>query len=156
VSVAGSLTEEEKVEAAMVQHLEGTDRRSFALGMINAFSEIVAAGGKPMALSPPIDEELFDAVRAGSDAIAADWGVVSYVERELLQTDLFPAEATEGITVILYVDTQKTLDEYLELKRERRELEAKGQYQGTARRAIAMHFGRLLGYSEEAVAKRLG
>jgi len=140
----------------MAQYLEGTDRRSFALGMINAFSEIVAAGIKPMALSPPIDEELFEAIRAGSDAIAADWGVVSYVERELLQTDLFPAEVTEGFTVILYFATQKTFDEYLKLKRERRELEANGEYRGTARRAIAMRFGQLLGYSEEAVAKRLG
>jgi len=140
----------------MAQYLEGTDRRSFALGMINAFSEIVAAGVKPMALSPPIDEELFDAIRTGSDSITADWGVVSYVERELLQTDLFPAEATEGITVILYFGSQKLMDEYMELKQERSELEANGKYTSPARREIALRFGRLLGYSEETLTERLG
>ena len=57
----------------MAQYLEGIDRRSFALGMINAFAEMVAAGVKPVALSPPIDEELFDSILAGSDAIVADW-----------------------------------------------------------------------------------
>lgn len=139
----------------MAQYLEGIDRRSFALGMINAFAEVVAAGVKPLALSPPIDEELFDSIRGGSDAIVADWKVVSYVERELLETDLFPSSMTDGITVILYAASQDVLTKYLALKEERAEMVANGDYEGTNRRSVAMQFGRLLGYSEEAIEAKL-
>jgi len=139
----------------MAQYLEGTDRRSFALGMINAFAEIVAAGVKPLALSPPLDEDLFEDIREGSDAIVADWGVVSYIERDLLETDLFPAEMTRGIIAILYCASREVLDAYLALKEERADLVDRGAYEGLQRRAIAERFGRLLGYSEETIAARL-
>jgi hypothetical protein len=48
------------------------------------------------------------------------------------------------------------LDEYLALKREREELESSEEYVGSVRRSIAMRFGRLLGYSDAALADRLG
>jgi hypothetical protein len=139
----------------MAQYLEGIDRRSFALGMINAFAEVVAAGVKPVALSPPIDEEMFEAIRSGSDAIVADWKVTSYVERELLETDLFPASMTDGITVILYAASESVLAKYLALKSERAEMVANGEYEGANRHSIAMQFGRLLGYSEKNLEAKL-
>lgn len=139
----------------MAQYLEGVDRRSFALGMINAFAEMVAAGVKPLALSPPIDEELFEAIRIGSDEIVADWEVVSTVERELLETDLFPASMTDGITVILYAASEEILSKYLALKEARAEMVANGEYEGANCRSIALQFGRLLGYSEEDIEARL-
>jgi hypothetical protein len=139
----------------MAQYLEGIDRRSFALGMINAFAEMVAAGVKPLALSPPIDEELFEAIRVGSDTIVGDWKVVSYVERELPETDLFPASMTDGVTVILYAASQDVLVNYHALKKERAERIVNGKYEGANRRSIALQFGRLLGYSEEELEARL-
>jgi hypothetical protein len=139
----------------MAQDLEGIDRRSFALGMINAFAEMVAAGVKPVALSPPIDGELFEAILTGSNEIVANWQVVSHVERELPETDLFPASMTDGITVILYAASEGVLAKYLALKSERAELVANGEYEGANRRSIAMQFGRLLGYSEEELEARL-
>jgi len=139
----------------MAQYLEDVDTRSFALGMINAFAEMVAAGVKPLALSPPIDDELLETIRKGSDEIAANWKVASCVESELLETDLFPASMTDGITVILYAASEDVLASYHDLKRERAKMVAIGEYEGANRRLIAMRFGQLLGYSEEMLQARL-
>ena len=139
----------------MAQYLEGVDRRSFALGMINAFAEMVAAGVKPLALSPPIDDELFESIGKGSDEIVANWKVASYVESELIETDLFPASMTNGITVILYAESEDVLEQYHALKTKRAEMIANGSYEGDNRRSIALRFGRLLGYSEENLQTRL-
>jgi len=139
----------------MAQYLEGVDRRSFALGMINAFAEMVAAGVKPLALSPPIDDELFESICKGSDEIVANWKVASVVESELIETDLFPASMTHGITVILYAGSEDVLEQYHALKTKRAEMIANGSYEGDNRRSIALRFGRLLGYSEENLQTRL-
>jgi len=139
----------------MAQYLEGVDRRSFALGMINACAEMVAAGVKPLALSPPIDDELFESIRKGSDEIVANWKVASYVESELIETDLFLASMTNGITVILYAESEGVLEEYQALKQERSAMVANHTYEGANRRSVARRFGRLLGYSEDMIEVKL-
>ncbi len=139
----------------MVSTLDTTDQRSFSLGMIFAFAEIVAAGAKPLALSPPIKPEMFVDIKKGSDEIVEQWQLQCFVEHEILQTELFPEDALQNIIVILYYRDPAVLAEYLQLKEMRRALVAEGTYKGEARRTIARRFGQLLGYSQTALDERL-
>lgn len=45
--------------------------------------------------------------------------------------------------------------EYLAVRAEKEELAAAGAYRGEQRRALAYRFGRLLSYTDEAIARRL-
>lgn len=135
---------------------QGIDKRSFSLGMIFAFAEIVAAGVKPLALSPPLKHEEYTAIKADSDTIVNDWRLHSYVEHDFLQTDLFPEDALRDIVVILYYRNPAVLEAYLQLKETQRVLVSENRYGPDARRSLARRFGELLGYSDEALNERLG
>lgn len=58
-----------------------TDKRSFILGMITAFSECVAGGCKRLALSPPMKPEVCAAVRAEAEALIERHGLLHDHER---------------------------------------------------------------------------
>jgi len=126
------------------------DQRSYRLGSIGAFSEMVDAGVKKLALSAAVEPGEMDALVGDALQIAAGHNVEIYRESDFLVTDLFPEELTAGKDVLLIYrgDTRR---EYMELKAEQEGLVAAGQYDETARQDIARRFGKLLSYSDEKI-----
>jgi hypothetical protein len=130
------------------------DQRSYRLGSIGAFSEIVAVGVKKMALSSPMTPPEMDALVEDAERIARENGASLYREEDFLVTDLFSESLTAGKHVlVIYMDPAK--EEYLALKAEKKELVEKGEYEGEARREIARKMGRLLSYPEERIEQML-
>jgi len=118
---------------------------AYVLGGIGAFGEMVNAGVKKLALSAPLSPAEMANIMEEATRVAEHNQVKIFREPDLLVTDLFPAEATQGKDVLLiYQGTTK--DQYLQLKEDARKLEASGMYKGKAREAIARRMGRLLGY----------
>ena len=130
------------------------DSRSYQLGVIAAFSEVVAIGVKKLALSAPLPPEEMDRLLPDAERIAKENGASIYLEKDFLVTDLFPENITEGKYVLLiYLNPVK--DEYFALKSQKEDLIATGQYQGEARTSIARQMGRLLSYPETQIEKML-
>jgi catechol 2,3-dioxygenase-like lactoylglutathione lyase family enzyme len=124
------------------------------LGGIAAFSEMVNAGVKKMALSEPVSAAEMNTLLEEATRVAEENQVQLYREPDLLVTDLFPAAATEGKEVLLiYQGTTK--EEYIQLKADAQKLIDAGAYTGKAREAIARRMGRLLGYPAQHVNKLL-
>lgn len=121
------------------------DPASYALGTIGGFSELVNSGVKKLALSEVLAPEAMDRLWPEAVKVAERNHVQLYRESGLLVTDLFPADVAKGKDVLLiYQGTTK--DEYLQLKADAAKLDQAGQYVGSAREAVARHFGRLLSY----------
>ena len=120
---------------AVAQHqgeTGGIDKRSYRLGGIGAFSEVVGAGVKKLALSSPMTPEEMDALMDEARKIADRNGVKLHRETDFLVTDLFPASVTEGKHVLLiYLDPIK--EEYMALKARKERLPANQAYEGKAR-----------------------
>lgn len=130
------------------------DQRSYRLGSIGAFAEMVDAGVKKLALSAPMSPAEMDDLEEDARRIAAEHGVELYRETDFLVTDLFPAELTEGMEVLVICGAQ-TLQEYLDLKAAKEQMVSSGGYEGEARLEIARRFGALLSYSDEKIATLL-
>jgi hypothetical protein len=126
------------------------DPYSFALGIIFAFSEVVAAGIKQLALSEPATPEAMQAILPEAMRIAERHNVKMHLEADLIQTDLFPPEAAEGMHVLL-IYRGDILDQYLALKAEQKHLIEGRAYADEMRRRIAVKFGKLLSYSDERI-----
>ncbi len=126
------------------------DERSYNLGGIGAFAEVVGAGVKRLALSAPMAPEEMDALIEEAEKIVERNHAISYRETDFLTTDLFPAEITGGKHVLL-IYTGSVKDEYMALKEEKRALISENRYEGEARRNVARKMGRLLSYSEEKI-----
>ena len=135
------------------------DQRSFTLGGLSTFAEMVRVGVKTLALSAAVTPEEMDDLVQDAERIAQEEGVKLYRETDLIVTDLFPAEVAEGKHVLL-IYKGATLDEYLALKKRKSESVDAGTYTGEARRDIARQFGRLLSYPdaniEELIDKNTG
>jgi hypothetical protein len=131
------------------------DLRSFHLGMINCFAEMVAVGVKKLAISPPLSPEEYEEIREASEAITAGSGIHSYLETSLLVTDLQSEDFTRGKWSVLYSKTADTLDAYKALKERKAELEALGEYDRAARRAVSVEFMRLLSYPEDVIEEKI-
>ncbi len=127
------------------------DQRSYQLGMIYAFAEIVGSGCKRLALSPTLTVEEFDAIWEDVRLIAEEYGLTLDVDDDFLTTRLFNPEYTRGKWVIHMVTEQGTIDEYRRLKElKRRSLEA-GHLTEEVELELAWGLGRLLSYSDEAI-----
>ena len=135
------------------------DLRSFRLGGLSSFAEMVRVGVKTLALSAAMAPEEMDAMVDDAERIAGEQGVLLYRETDLIVTDLFPADVAAGKHVLL-IYNGTTLDEYLALKQRRAELHESGSNEGEARRDIARQFGQLLSYPgaviEKMIDKNLG
>ena len=130
------------------------DERSYQLGVIGAFAEVVGLGVKRLALSSPMSPEDMDALIDEAEKIIARNNALSYRETDFLVTDLFPEEITAGKHVILiYNDPVK--DEYMALKERKQKLIDEAGYQGEERKEIARAMGRLLSYPEERIEQML-
>ena len=131
------------------------DQRSYTLGGLSTFAEMVRVGVKTLALSAAVTPEEMDDLVADAERIAQEEGVLLYRETDLIVTDLFPADVAVGKHVLLiYQDV--TLDDYLALKQKKSELVASGSYTGDARRDIARQFGKLLSYPDANIEELIG
>ncbi len=135
--------------------LDKLDRRSYNLGMIYAFAEVVGSGVKRLGLSPPLTEEEYESVIDDTRLIADEYGVTLHTDRDFLETLLFNPEYTRGRIVIHLADSGETLDEYLRLKERKRRLEEAGELTRAKEEEIARGLGALLSYSEEAIERLL-
>jgi len=131
------------------------DLRSFQLGMINCFAEMVAAEVKPLAISPPLRPAEHEGLREATEAIVEGSEIQSYLETELLVTDLQSPEFTEGKWSILFFKTEATLQAYLKLKDRKATLERAGKYSADARRSVSRAFMELLGYPDSTITRKL-
>lgn len=126
------------------------DQRSWDIGVITAFAEIVGVGVKKLALSGTMLRAEVDSLWADVTEIANENQVSLYREPELLISDLFPADVATGKEVVL-IYKGSTLEEYTALKREKALLVNSGRYTGKVREGIARQFGRLLSYPASGI-----
>jgi len=126
------------------------DQRSYQLGVMGGFSEVVKLGVKKLALSEVMTPEEMDGVMDDAMVIAERNHVQMWREIDFLVTDLYPADVAEGKHVLL-IYTGDTLDQYLAIKADKAGLVASGNYEGAAREEIARRFGRLLSYPESVI-----
>lgn len=133
---------------------DGIDLRSYHLGGIASWSEVVNIGIKRMALSSAMPEEAMDELLEAAQGIANDAGVSTYRESNFLSTDLFPLSATQDKHVLI-VYRGSTLDEYLALKKRKNDLVAAGNYSAMERKEIAWALGKLLSYPDEKINQLL-
>ena len=126
------------------------DQRSYNLGIMGGFAEVVRLGVKQLALSEVMTPEEMDGVMDDAMVIAERNEVQMWRETDFLVTDLYPADVAEGKHVLL-IYTGDTLDRYLALKADKARLVAAGEYEGAAREEIARRFGRLLSYPEPVI-----
>jgi hypothetical protein len=131
------------------------DRRSFQLGMINCFAEMVAVGVKRLAISPPLTPEEYEAIREASESIVKGSGIRSYLEKSLLVTHLQTPEFTRGKWSILYFKDQGTLDAYLALKERKERLGAEGELSEEAVEEISRQFMKLLSYPDDVIQEKV-
>jgi len=142
------MKESEKMKGKM-------NKISFELGMINCFVEMVACGVKKLAISPPLSPEDYMQIAPLSDEIVNKFGVNSYLEKNLLITDLQSEDFTKAKWSILYYEDDRVLRAYLELKEKKEHLERIGEYYTVARKEISRDFMRLLSYPEKIIEEKL-
>lgn len=130
--------------------LPNFDPYSYYAGITAAFSEVVGAGVKRLALSHPYSANELAILLEPSRQIAAGYGVVTWVESDLLVTPLFPADVAVGKHVIFLAQNDEVLAEYKALKERRAQAVANGRLESGAE-ALAWAFGRLLSYSDAAI-----
>jgi len=126
------------------------DRRSYDLGAIGAFAEMVDVGVKRLAFSSTLSPAEASSLWDEANKIANENHVALYRDPDLLVTDLFPADVAKGKEVLL-IYKGSTLDEYMALKRKKAQLVKSGTYTGKAREEIARQLGRLLSYPESSI-----
>ena len=128
------------------------DPTSFHLGVISAFSEVVSAGVKPLALSHPLSSEEMALFLPEATKIAAKYNVELYLEKDLIITKLFPADVAKDKEVLLLYQGH-TLNRYQAIKRDKAALEHHGLYKEQEAVDTAVRFGKLLGYSSKGIQK---
>jgi len=131
------------------------DWRSYQLGVISAFAEVVDNGCKRLALSSPMTREQFDSVIDDIREIAANRGLILYVDGDFLETILFDHEPIRGKTVIHIVAEQATVDEYLGLKEKKRKHREAGTLNQEVELEGAWGLGHLLSYDDDSIKRLL-
>jgi len=127
------------------------DWRSYQLGVIAAFAEVVDNGCKRLALSSPMTGEQFDSVIEDIREIAAKRDLILYVDDDFLETILFDHEPIRGKTVVHIVADQATVDEYLGLKEKKRGHAEAGTLTDDVEHEVAWGLGRLLSYDDDSI-----
>lgn len=130
------------------------DPYTYELGVVAGFSELINAGVKKLALSAPLTPDEMDRFMLEAEKVAARHNVLVYRESELLVSDLFPSDVASGKDVLLFYKGT-TLEQYLSLKSDKKELEETGSYDSEASIKLARRFGRLLSYSPREINRLL-
>ncbi len=137
------------------------DIYSHALGVCEAFCEVVRAGVKRIALSHPFTEEELQrnlygkAFFAACEQIAEKYSCKAYHLKKPVLTDLFPISLNLGKQNVVFYREDCDIEELLSIQSEKDELQAAGKYEGEARRMLAVRYGHLLSYSDEAIERYL-
>ena len=87
-------------------------------GQVESFAEMVAAGVKPIALGPPMTSAELDLFMPEAERLAGKYGIQLFRESDLIKTQLFPAEASEGKEVLILFQEPIYLQAYQDLKNE--------------------------------------
>ena len=127
-----------------------TDQYSYELGVVGGFSELIAAGVKQLALSAPMSQKEMDKFIVDAQKVAKKYGVSVFRESNLIVTNLFPADVAKDKEVLLLY-TGNTKDAYLQLKKDKTQLEKTATYDTKASMDISRRFGRLLSYSPKKI-----
>ncbi|UCD44902.1 MAG: hypothetical protein JSV27_12475 [Candidatus Bathyarchaeota archaeon] len=131
------------------------DWRSYQLGAIAAFAEVVENGCKRLALSSPMTREQLDSVIDDAHLIAGERDLILHVDDDFLETILFDHGPIRGKTVIHIVAEQATVDEYLSLKEKKRRYAEAGTLTDEVEHEIAWGLGRLLSYDDDSIRRLL-
>ncbi len=123
-------------------------------GEIKAWCEAARNEAKPISLSAPFTPEEHPILEPLMIEHAENNQVNYYLEKSLIETDLFTGMDLSGIWVYIIYKNQETLEKYLELTRIINNLQETNNYNDEKRREIALTFGRLLGYSDECINNR--
>jgi hypothetical protein len=140
--------------AAATGHESGIDKRSYNLGIMGGFAEVVRLGVKTLALSEVMSPQEMDDIMDDALAVAERNQVEMWRETDFLVTDLYPADVADGKHVLL-IYTGDTKDEYLSIKSDKAALKAAGEYSGDDREQIARRFGKLLSYPDDVIDRLL-
>ncbi len=134
--------------------MKNIDAYSYQCGVMDAFNEVVRAGVKRLALAHPCDtKEERDNFLPYAEQLCKKYGNHLYVENDSLLTDLFPISMNKDKFNIIFARDPKDLELYVELHVRKRNLIEQGLYLGEARKAIAVEFGHLLSYTDEAIER---
>jgi hypothetical protein len=131
------------------------DQRSFMLGKMFAYSELIGIGLKEMAFSSPFLPQEYHALVHDAQRIARDHGVRLRLEKKILVTDLFPEEFTRGKWVFIIYKDPRVLERYMGLKSWKAKLLKVAAYKGRERKSIAEGLGKLLSYRNQTVRELL-
>jgi catechol 2,3-dioxygenase-like lactoylglutathione lyase family enzyme len=126
------------------------DKHVRELGVVSAFSELVNAGVKQLALSSTMTTSEMDAFYPLAVEAAAAHNVMVAREPDLITTDLFPEDIAEGKEVLLLYQGN-TKYAYDQIKKDQEELIAAGKNTKAESQEIARRFGRLLSYSPRKI-----
>ncbi len=124
------------------------------LGVVSAFSELVNARVKQLALSSPMSPDEMEKFYPLAVEAAAKHNVSVTREPDLIKTDLFPADIAEGKEVLL-LHQGNTKYAYDQLKKDQEALLTANNYTVAERQEISRRFGRLLSYSPRKINKLL-
>jgi len=124
------------------------------LGVVSAFSELVNAGVKQLALSSPMTKDEMDAFYPLAVEAAKVHNVLVTRETDLIKTALFPEDIVEGKEVLL-LHQGNTKYAYDQLKKDQEALISSNNYSQAERLEISRRFGRLLSYSPRKINRLL-
>lgn len=144
----------EKAPTSSLGAAQDVDRRSYALGAIAAFSEMVDLGIKKLGFSTTFKPGEVDALLEEAQDIARRHNVKLYRESDLIVTDLFSADIAKDLEVLI-IYSGNDIDDYLTLKDKKREYRRLGRYDAAARREVAYELGKLLSYPDAEIERLL-
>ena len=108
---------------AEIQEIE---KRSFALGAIAAFSEMVDLGIKKLGFSTTLTTDEADDLLGEAEKLAARYDVKLYREKDLIVTDLFSADIAIGREVLI-IYSGDDINDYLDLKKMKEQYREEGK-----------------------------
>ncbi len=128
-----------------------TQQTNPALTAFDVYCEMVANDAKPMALQYPMEGKAVDELWDDFLRVAEKHEVQLYREDDFPVSTLFPAEATNGKSVVLIYRGNR-LEQYQQWKTDIQAHEGKD---GKELEALSRRFGRLLGYTPQGINQLL-
>lgn len=137
-------------EHKLAEYIDGFHLESYYSGVIMAFSEVVGAGCKKLALSNPFNDKMAHKMLLITELAAEEYGVKTLLEPDLVDTKLFPSGIAKDKTVIIIAQNQDVLNEYMELRKMKKNSDLAGNPEDLEK-LIAKRFGQLLSYSDKKI-----
>lgn len=105
--------------------------------------------------SPPLTCEDYEKIKPWSEKIVAGFGIKSWLEKNLIATDLQSDEFIAGKWVILYYKTDGVLESYKKLKRKRLKFDETKSPEQKKIKILSKEFMQLLSYPEDVIKEKL-